>query len=246
MNGTAIRDVVAATLLFSVILQIAPVVGWAAPITVPSDLNVGDKYRLAFVTSATRDATSPLIADYNDFVTAVANGVPELAALGTTWSAVASTPGVDAFDNTDTDPFADSGVPIYRLDDIRIANDNSDLWDGSILAPLSKPEVGQLLENMIVWTGTSTAGTGLFALSDVTPLVGDSSSTSATWINEAASGSNTDVHHLYGISGELTVVPEPITIWLACIGILALAGWRVALGGVLMRSPNDPTSASCK
>jgi hypothetical protein len=43
----------------------------AAPITVPTGLNPGDRYRLAFVTSTTRDARSSNIADYNLFVTDV-------------------------------------------------------------------------------------------------------------------------------------------------------------------------------
>ena len=72
------------------------------PITVPSDLNPGDPYRLAFVTSTTRDATSTNIADYNNFVSGVANGVTQLAALGTTWKAIGSTSADDARDNTGT------------------------------------------------------------------------------------------------------------------------------------------------
>ena len=55
----------------------------AAPVTAPTSLNVGDQYRLVFVTSAVRDATSTNIADYNAFVSGVANGQAELAALGT-------------------------------------------------------------------------------------------------------------------------------------------------------------------
>ena len=48
----------------------------AAPITLPTGLNPGDQYRLGFVSSTTRDATSQNIADYNDFVTATANRGP--------------------------------------------------------------------------------------------------------------------------------------------------------------------------
>jgi hypothetical protein len=63
----------------------------AVPITVPTGLSPGDEYRLVFVTSTTRNATSSNIADYNLFVTGVANTIPELLALGTTWSATGST-----------------------------------------------------------------------------------------------------------------------------------------------------------
>jgi hypothetical protein len=37
----------------------------AGIIAVPTDLGVGDQYRLAFVTSTTTDATSTNIDDYN-------------------------------------------------------------------------------------------------------------------------------------------------------------------------------------
>ena len=72
---------------------------YANPITQPTDLNLGDKYRLVFVTSNTRDATSADISDYNTFVTNTANLVPELLALETTWSVIGSTSTVDARDN---------------------------------------------------------------------------------------------------------------------------------------------------
>ena len=101
----------------------------AAPITVPTGLNPGEQYRLAFVTSTTRDATSSNIADYNAFVTATANAVPELAELGITWKAIGSTSAVDAQDNTHTNVVLDGvGVPIYLLNDTLFVNDNADLW----------------------------------------------------------------------------------------------------------------------
>ena len=66
----------------------------AAPITVPTSLNPGDTYRLAFETSTTTDATSTSIADYNTFVTGVATGVGELNDLGTTWTAIEVDPEI--------------------------------------------------------------------------------------------------------------------------------------------------------
>jgi len=53
----------------------------AAPITVPTDLNPGDTYRLVFVTFDQRDATDVLIGPYNDFVTTAAAGQPLAAPL---------------------------------------------------------------------------------------------------------------------------------------------------------------------
>jgi hypothetical protein len=99
-------------------LALACVVGTATharavPITAPPGLDPGDQYRLAFVTSTLRDATSANIADYNAYVTTVANAVPELLALATTWTAIGSTASVDARDNTGTNPNVEAGVPIF-------------------------------------------------------------------------------------------------------------------------------------
>ncbi|MCZ6699364.1 MAG: hypothetical protein O7D94_10580 [Planctomycetota bacterium] len=115
----------------------------AAPITTPTGLLPGDQYRLAFVTSTTRDATSTVIGVYNTFVTGVANAVPELLALGTTWTAIGSTSAVDARDNTSTNPItSDPSVPIYLLNDTLLATGNADLWGGSIANPLKINEQG--------------------------------------------------------------------------------------------------------
>ena len=131
----------------------------AQPITVPTDLNPGDRYRLAFVTSDTTDA--PLqwnIENYNAFVAGVAATVPELVALGTTWKAVASTVAVSARDNTGTAPSSPDDVPIYLLDDTLLAAGNADLWDGSINVPLRVSETGGDSPYW-VWTGTLPDGT---------------------------------------------------------------------------------------
>ena len=133
----------------------------AVPITVPTGLSPGAQYRLAFVTSTTRDATSSNIADYNAFVTATANAVPELAALGTTWTAIASTSSVYAQDNTSTNPGI-TGVPIYLLNDTLLASDNANLWGGWGSSPLVNPlrydENAVLLGDVYVWTGTDADG----------------------------------------------------------------------------------------
>ena len=200
----------------------------AVPITVPSGLSPGDQYRLAFVTSTTRDSLSADIADYNAFVTAAANSVPELLALGTTWTAIASTPAVDARDNTGTNPGASVGVPIYRLDDTLMAGGNADLWDGAIAAPLMIVETGAVgAPFQPVWTGTSTDGTGFggFELgSGGSAFYGRSDQSSDFWIilpNGIASHGFS--YPLYAVSDPLTVVPEPGTSFLLGMGLAGLA-----------------------
>jgi hypothetical protein len=94
-----------AVFLLAAAAAIPPLTALAGPITVPTGLNPGDQYRLAFVTSTTRDASSSNIADYNAFVTAAANSDPLVAALNTGWRAIASTPSTAAEDNTFTPPW---------------------------------------------------------------------------------------------------------------------------------------------
>ena len=178
----------------------------AVPITVPTGLNPGDQYRLAFVTSTTRDATSSNIADYNAFVTAVANAVPELLALGTTWTAIGSTPTVDARDNTNTNPFVAVGFAIYLLNDTLLANDNADLWDLSIANPLEIDEGGNTTPNLSAWTGTFLDGTAAAGgeLGTPGPIVGFTHTDDADWIL-AAQADWTAVRAFYALSD--TIMP---------------------------------------
>ena len=125
-----------------------------ASITIPTGLNPGDQYWIAFVTSTIREATSSNSAEYNAFATAAANSVTELAALGKSWTAIGSTASIDACDNTNTNFTTPTGVGIYLLNDTKLADNNADLWHGDIDGPLSIDENGQNLVT-VVWIGTS-------------------------------------------------------------------------------------------
>jgi hypothetical protein len=212
---------------------VAPLTSLAAPVTVPSGLNPGDQYRLAFVTSTTRDATSGAIADYNAFVAAAAAGVPELAALGTTWQAIGSTMEIDARDNTGTNPLLSTGVPIFRLDGVEVAQDNADLWDGSPSAPINTTEQGTAFAGTIVWSGTETDGTAVLPFSNQlgsgNPLNGSPSSVAPVeyqWIMFFSPAGATENASFYAISGVITVVPEPATYVLAAFGAIGLLAFR--------------------
>jgi hypothetical protein len=219
------RRHVLAALSIALVLAVAGE-GRAAPITVPPSLNVGDQYRLVFVTSTRRAGNSSSIADYNQFVTNAANGVSALAALGTTWTAIASTASVDARDNTSTNPFADgAGVPMFTLDGVEIASGNSDLWDGALNAPIGVDETGAA-RGTRVWTGSNSNGTVLAGLGSASPEFGLSTQSAAFWITNGTLGSTT-TWNLYGISGVLTVpIPEPSTGLLLGAGLTALAAAR--------------------
>ena len=147
------------TMVAALVLGLAAAGPAAGSFVIPADLSPGDQYRLAFVTGGVITAESPDIRVYNDFVTTAANTQPDLRRLGTPWTAIASTAAVNARTNTDTDPDTAVGVPIYRLDGRRVANDYVDLWDGSLLKEISITETGKLID-FYVWTGTRYDGTG--------------------------------------------------------------------------------------
>jgi len=203
----------------------------AAVITQPAGLNPGDPYRLVFVTSfsAAHDALSTDIAVYNNFVSGVAAGVPELSALATAWTAIVSTASVDARDNTAT---SGVGVPMYRLDGLRIATGDADLWDGTLENSLRVDQNGDFYFGQ-VWTGTQINGTEDpgFALGETSVQAGISLQTDSLWIASGSMENSTEIS-LYAISDVLfaqaAAVPEPAT-WLLALASLATSGliaWR--------------------
>ena len=100
---------------------------------IPSDLVLGDTFRLLFATSGTRNARSTAIADYNTFAqNAAAGGHSEIQTYSTQFKAVGSTRSVDARDNTATTyTDADKGVRIYWLGGNKVADDYEDFYDGN-------------------------------------------------------------------------------------------------------------------
>lgn len=207
----------------------------AAAITVPAGLNPGDQYRLVFVTADTRAATSSNISDYDSFVTAEANSSAALLALGTTWVAIGSTDTVNAFDHIG----GSFAIPIYNLAGSLVATGSSDLWDGTIGAPIAYDQNGNHISTQ-AWAGTSSNGQKSFnplgTSSSVVATYGSTTLTNSAWIFNGQIGQTTPLQ-LYGISGTLTVpgaVPEPST--------LGLVGLVVAVAG-LMRFQMRPRSS---
>jgi hypothetical protein len=241
----------ASLILFCTTLVVPSQSALAQPVTVPAGLAPGDQYRLAYVTSSVTTLPTNEISYYNQFVTTDANSFPALAALGTTWTAIVSTDGVNAVnasDNTDTNPSV-PGVPIYNLGGSLVAENNSRLWGvtGVIQSYLSAPIdiAGNgivILGTPAVWTGTGADGEGLYPIwtpatdiyGRVHPYYADTGSVgsaSPLWIGsgdaldgEPNGGSNLA---LYAISAVLTVpIPEPSTL---VLGLFAAAGLAVPM-----------------
>ena len=206
----------------------------AAPVTVPSGLNPGDQYRLVFVTCGTTQAFSDDMRYYNDFVTDEASVVPELTALNTTWSAIASTPYWDVQSNTNTEvgPNGDEGYPIFNLQGELLATTNAEFWTPStkINVGIAIDPYGRVLAPDYAWTGTDEIGHGAGPLGcgcgrsmyGVFGWEGTSWVAEGTWPQDAT-------YHLYAMSGILLVsqpVPAPTSLVLFSSGIFGLLGLR--------------------
>jgi hypothetical protein len=196
----------------------------AGTIIFPPGLQPGDQFRLVFVTSTSRDATSTDINDYNLFVSNVANSVPALAALNATWKAIASASAGNITAESNISDLATA--PVYRLDGLEVASTQAALFDAcctSLLNPIRLDENGQL-QNQFVWTGTNESGGIIPAnpLGSPGPTVGAPTSVDGTWLN-ASSSENNVPRQFYAISSALTVpTPEPATIGLSALGMAIL------------------------
>ena len=134
----------------------------------PSGLSATQKeFRLLFVTSTARNATSSDIADYNSFVQgSAAAGYSSIRPFAAQFRVVGSTASVDARDNTSTTyTSSDKGPPIYWLRGNRVADDYEDFYDGSwddgkdvrAESGNAHPRIGRTTRGTI-WTGTQSDG----------------------------------------------------------------------------------------
>ena len=134
----------------------------------PADIAAGEQFRLMFVSSTTRDATSTDIADYNTFVsTRAAAGVTAMQTYANDFTALVSTASVNARTNTLTRA-TDTDAPIYRARsgtvsaNDRVAVDYADFYDGTWpTSAIGYDESGNLVNigQQHFWTGTNVDGT---------------------------------------------------------------------------------------
>ena len=203
---------------------------------IPSGLGVGDRFRLIFVSSGTRDAQPTNIADYNTFVqNAAAAGHTDIQGHSSTFRVVGSTEAVDARDNTATrytgddtaatDDDSDLGVAIYWLGGAKVADQYKDFYDGGWDDEANaKDESG----NDRSTAGTSNAPLtgsdhdGTEAFTDTTSNALGTINARRGWLNSPVPGagplnslSTTDVNNprpLYGLSGVFVVEDTASTV----------------------------------
>ena len=99
----------------------------------PSELGARDQFRLLFLSSTTRNATSSDIEDYNTFIqNRAAAGHTDIQAYSNGFKVVGCTEDDDARDNTGTTfTSSDKGVPIYWVNGNKVADQYQDFYDGS-------------------------------------------------------------------------------------------------------------------
>ena len=133
----------------------------------PSDLGPEDRFRLIFVSSQERTATSTDIADYNTWVQGLAAaGHGDIQAWSDDFRVVGCTGAVDAVDNASTDwTPSDRGVPIYWLNGAKVADDYEDFHDGDWVDEANaKDESGtDWVSNQSLFTGCDHDGTESFS-----------------------------------------------------------------------------------
>src|SRR5262249_45993777 len=196
---------------------------------IPAGLKPGDQFRAMFASSATRDAKSADIADYDQFITnlAAAAGLDTYFGDPVTWQALGSTATVDAVDRL---PKFVGSTPLYRLDGGLVAPSTTSLWiAGPTGLPITVTELGADIGSAVVWTGSLQDGTafeplgaGAFVTFGITTFSGGG------WVAD-----NVDLgfqeHHLYGYSSVLTIpeqvaTPAPSGLMAALAGVAGLAG----------------------
>jgi hypothetical protein len=191
------------------------------PFTPPEGVTA---YRLMFVTADPITAASNDISTYNSFVATEAANNPDLPA--TTWSALVSTPTVDAVTNISCGASCDANDPIYLVDGTTlVATSAAAMFQGVFSNAPDEDQFGDA-NVAYVWTGSysdGTADTGFEAGS----AAGETEiGFSPIYTSAAITGSiapDTISDRLYAVSAEIDV-PEPASSGAVLAGAIVTAG----------------------
>ena len=141
---------------------------------IPGGLGAGDRFRLLFLTSTTRDATESSLFTYDQFVqAAAAAGHEAIQPYARLFKVVGSSATSDARDHTGIR--SGSGAPIYWLNGPRVAAGNSDFWSSSWdnwAQADRRYESGLAADDRQPWTGSTSSGIVDHGLGEPTPRTG--------------------------------------------------------------------------
>jgi len=208
-----------------------------AILSTPYGLQAGDHFRFIYVTRMSTTVYSSDVATYDAFVNdyGFVNNYSDATYNGEriTWKAIGSTSSVNAINHIGV-----TGYPVYNVDGVRVAATDSTgphgLWSGNLESSISQYIGSKPTGNdTYVWTGTNSDGTAT-AYPGTTPgtdsptgtlgssraTVGDRFSSDYQWSTYWYPETIYTYYKMYGISEELTVVPEPSTAIMTGIGCL--------------------------
>ncbi len=173
---------------------------------IPDGVKPGQSFRLLFVTSTTRDASSSEIADYNAHVQAAAANNSNLAGFSGRFRALISTSAVDARDNTAT---TGTGVSVHWLGGAKVADDYADLYDKSWDSVGGRTETGSSYGGL-VWTGGNKAGvkSGQRYAGAAEVRLGDLTNAGLA-LSSPNAGASSETYPLYALSPVITVA-QPV------------------------------------
>ena len=156
--------------VYTEVLRRAPIPVPLSWLHIPEGVDVGDQFRLLFVTHRATPATSPDIDDYNAFVQEEAGATYSnhiIRPVSKEFKAVVCTAAVDARTNTGM-AVADAGVPVHWLDGgwqdrpTLVANSNaefySDEWVNTEYGAYVTGNSAYFHENYMIWTGCDSKG----------------------------------------------------------------------------------------
>jgi hypothetical protein len=124
------------------------------------------------------------------------------------WFVMGSNATVDARDN------AVVSASVYLLDGTKIATGFSDIWDGTLLAPLNRTESNDLVD-VSVWTGSGSDGIERNAIGEGgTVTYGDTDRVYGQWMSNGFVVPSNNFR-LYALSAELTCSSQDFT-WHSC------------------------------
>ena len=188
---------------------------------IPADLGPGDRFRLIFLTSETRDAASTDIAEYDAFVQGRASdGHADIQPYARLFKVLGSTAAVDARDHTETTyASSDKGVPVYWLGGSRVADDYEDFYDGGWDDEVNRnDETGNgatVASERFPFTGSNHDGTGKpgTELGSGTVTAGALADPQPQGpISSQGAQPNTDESPFYGLSPVFTVAAAPTAV----------------------------------